>query len=32
VPQGDECIRFQISANHTKEDLDYVLEKIGDFD
>ncbi len=31
VPQGDECIRFQISANHTKEDLDYVLETIKDF-
>ncbi|MFP4646514.1 MAG: aminotransferase class I/II-fold pyridoxal phosphate-dependent enzyme [Candidatus Acetothermia bacterium] len=31
VPQGDECIRFQISANHTKQDLDYVLETIGDF-
>ena len=31
VPQGDECIRFQISANHTKEDLDYVLDTINGF-
>lgn len=32
VPQGDESIRFQISADHTKEDLDYVLEKIDQFE
>ena len=31
VPQGDECIRFQISANHTKEDLDYVIGKVEEF-
>ena len=31
VPQGDECIRFQISANHTEEDLDYVLGVIEEF-
>ena len=29
VPQGDECIRFQISAAHTKDDLDYVLRRLG---
>ncbi|MCF7875580.1 aminotransferase class I/II-fold pyridoxal phosphate-dependent enzyme [Candidatus Bipolaricaulota bacterium] len=32
VPQGDESIRFQISADHTKEDLDYVLKKIDQFE
>lgn len=31
VPEGDESIRFQISADHTKEDLDYVLETIENF-
>ncbi len=31
VPQGDESIRFQLSADHTKEDLDYVLETIDQF-
>ncbi len=25
VPKGDEEIRFQISASHTKEDIDFVL-------
>ena len=25
VPKGDECIRFQVSAAHTKEDLDCVM-------
>ncbi|UPT78633.1 aminotransferase class I/II-fold pyridoxal phosphate-dependent enzyme [Sulfurovum sp. XGS-02] len=25
VPKGDEEIRFQVSANHTVEDIDYVL-------
>ncbi|MFQ5794809.1 MAG: aminotransferase class I/II-fold pyridoxal phosphate-dependent enzyme [Candidatus Bipolaricaulia bacterium] len=25
VPRGDESIRIQISADHTKQDLDYVL-------
>jgi len=29
VPRGDECIRFQISASHTKDDLDYVLKRMG---
>jgi len=31
VPEGDESIRFQISANHTKKDLDYVLKTIDSF-
>lgn len=31
VPQGDESIRFQLCANHTTDDLDYVLEKIDSF-
>jgi glycine C-acetyltransferase len=31
VPRGDECIRFQISANHTKHDLDYVLGVLGKY-
>lgn len=26
VPRGDECIRFQISADHTQYDLDYALK------
>ena len=31
VPRGDECIRFQISAGHTKFDLDYVLKVLGEY-
>jgi glycine C-acetyltransferase len=31
VPRGDEKIRFQINADHTKEDLDRVLEVLGSF-
>ncbi len=31
VPQGDESIRFQVCANHTTGDLDYVLETIESF-
>lgn len=26
VPEGDEEVRFQISASHTEKDIDYVLE------
>jgi len=26
VPQGDEEIRFQVCADHTEEDIDYVLD------
>ncbi|MBW2465785.1 MAG: aminotransferase class I/II-fold pyridoxal phosphate-dependent enzyme [Deltaproteobacteria bacterium] len=26
VPEGDEEVRFQVSANHTEKDIDYVLE------
>ena len=25
VPKGDEEIRFQVSANHTEKDIDYLL-------
>jgi glycine C-acetyltransferase len=31
VPQGDEEIRFQINANHTTRDIDYVLEVLEKF-
>jgi len=32
VPSGDEEIRFQVSADHTPEDIDEVLEVLGNFD
>ncbi|MFP3953594.1 MAG: aminotransferase class I/II-fold pyridoxal phosphate-dependent enzyme [Candidatus Acetothermia bacterium] len=32
VPRGDESIRFQICADHTTDDLDYVLETIDSFE
>jgi glycine C-acetyltransferase len=31
VPQGDEEIRFQISADHTAADIDYALQVLRDF-
>lgn len=31
VPQGDESIRFQLSADHTQNDLDYALQTIDNF-
>jgi len=31
VPRGDECIRFQISADHTKHDIDYVLNVLKEY-
>ena len=31
VPKGDEEIRFQIAANHTEKDVDYVLEVLAAF-
>jgi glycine C-acetyltransferase len=31
VPRGDEEIRFQVNADHTPADIDYVLEVLGDF-
>jgi glycine C-acetyltransferase len=31
VPQGDEEIRFQISADHTAADIDYALQVLSDF-
>ncbi len=29
VPKGDETIRTQLCANHTKSDIDYVLDSFG---
>ncbi len=31
VPKGDEEIRFQVSASHTEQDIDYVLNVLTDF-
>jgi glycine C-acetyltransferase len=31
VPRGDEEIRFQVNANHTKGDIDFVLEALDAF-
>ncbi|NPE28282.1 aminotransferase class I/II-fold pyridoxal phosphate-dependent enzyme [Methanococcoides sp. SA1] len=31
VPEGDQEIRFQISASHTEQDLDWVLDILGAF-
>jgi glycine C-acetyltransferase len=31
VPKGDEEIRFQVAADHTEYDIDYVLEILGKF-
>lgn len=31
VPKGDECIRFQVSADHTRADIDSVLEVLASF-
>ncbi|MBT9437721.1 MAG: pyridoxal phosphate-dependent aminotransferase family protein, partial [Desulfobacterales bacterium] len=31
VPKGDEEIRFQIAADHTEKDIDYVLEVLKRF-
>jgi glycine C-acetyltransferase len=31
VPKGDEEIRFQVNANHTVADIDYVLGVLADF-
>ena len=31
VPRGDETIRFQINASHTKADIDYVIELLKKF-
>jgi glycine C-acetyltransferase len=32
VPRGDEEIRFQVNADHTQADIDYVLSVLGSFD
>ncbi|MCP4023072.1 MAG: aminotransferase class I/II-fold pyridoxal phosphate-dependent enzyme [Desulfobacteraceae bacterium] len=32
VPKGDETIRFQINACHTKADIAYVIDLLGKFD
>ena len=31
VPKGDETIRFQISADHTDKDIDFVLDVLAGF-
>ncbi len=31
VPRGDETIRFQLNACHTRADIDYVIELLGKF-
>lgn len=31
VPKGDEEIRFQVNADHTSADIDYVLDVLGSF-
>lgn len=31
VPRGDEEIRFQVNADHTEDDIDYVLEVLSRF-
>jgi glycine C-acetyltransferase len=31
VPKGDETIRFQVSADHTEGDIDFVLDVLGRF-
>ena len=31
VPRGDETIRFQINAAHTRADIEYVLSVLSDF-
>ena len=31
VPRGDEEIRFQVNADHTSADIDYVLSVLGKF-
>lgn len=31
VPKGDEEIRFQINANHTTRDIDYILDILKNF-
>ncbi len=31
VPKGDETIRFQVNADHTENDIDYVLEVLKKF-
>jgi glycine C-acetyltransferase len=31
VPKGDETIRFQINAAHTKSDIDHILELLKNF-
>jgi glycine C-acetyltransferase len=31
VPRGDEEIRFQVNADHTEDDIDYVLDALSRF-
>ena len=32
VPKGDEEIRFQVNADHTVADIDFVLDVLRDFE
>ena len=32
VPEGDQEIRFQISADHTEADVDFALDALGEFE
>jgi glycine C-acetyltransferase len=31
VPKGDETMRFQINADHTQKDVEYVLNALVEF-
>ena len=31
IPKGDEEIRFQVNADHTVADIDFVLDVLSDF-
>jgi glycine C-acetyltransferase len=31
VPKGDECIRFQVSCSHTRQDIGYVLSTLAEY-
>jgi len=31
VPQGEEEIRLQVSASHTEQDINYLLQVFNDF-
>jgi len=31
VPKGDEEVRFQVNADHTEGDIDYVIEALREY-